>query len=107
SGLARGRRSVALRPRGVGRAQQRAGFYMTLAHLWAVASGRSELVGRVVARDREVLAPRTELLADGQDVHVPRAQVPHRDQQLVPLFTQAANDPGLRERPRIHLLGPS
>src|SRR2546421_1851802 len=102
-----GRRSLHLLPRVVARAHQWAGFHMTVAHLEAVAAERSELVGRIVARDREMLARRTEVLADGQDVHVLRAQVPHRDQQLVPVLTQPADDPRLRERVGMHRLGPS
>src|SRR6266480_6386386 len=86
--LAGGRRALHLLPLVVARAHQWAGFYMTIAHLEAVAAQRSELVGRVVPRDGEVLARGTEVLADGQNVHVLRAQVPHRHQQLVPFFTQ-------------------
>src|SRR5216117_4046107 len=101
------RRSLHLLPRVVARAHQRAGFYVTIAHLEAVAAERGELVGRVVPRDREMLARGTEVLADGQDVHVLCAQIPHRHQQLIPVFPQPANDPRLRERGGVHLLGPS
>src|SRR4029077_4261148 len=107
SGLTGGGRSLHLLPRVVARAHQRAGFYVTVAHLEAVAPERGELVGGVVARDREMLPRGTEVLADGQDVHVLRAQVPHRHQQLVPVLPQSANDARLRERAGVHLLGPS
>src|SRR5256886_6909781 len=50
--LAGGRCSLHLLPRVVARAHQWAGFYMTVAHLEAVAAERSELVGRIVPRDR-------------------------------------------------------
>src|SRR5213083_3251721 len=107
SGLTGGGRSLHLLPRVVARAHQRAGFYVTIAHLEAVAAERGELVGRVISRDREMLARGTEVLADGQDVHVLRAQVPHCHQQLVPVLTEPADDPRLRERVGIHRLGPS
>src|SRR5256885_12997215 len=80
---------------------------MTVAHLEAVAPERCELVGCVVPRDREMLGRGSEVLADGQDVHVLGAQVPHRHQQLVPLLPQPAHDPRLRERAGIHRFGPS
>jgi len=102
-----GRSLAPLLPRVVARAHQRAGFYVTIAHLEAVAAERSELVGRVVPRDREMLTRGTEVLTDGQDVHVLRAQVPHRDQQLVPLLTQPTDDPRLGESAGIHHFGPS
>src|SRR2546427_12457641 len=107
SGLTGGGRSLHLLPRVVARAHQRAGFYVTIAHLEAVAAERGELVGRVVPRDREMLARGTEVLADGQDVHVLCAEVPDRHPQLIPVFPQPADDPRLRERAGVHLLGPS
>jgi len=53
-----GGRSLHLLPGVVARAYQRAGFYMTIAHLEAVATERRELVGRVVPRDREIAGSR-------------------------------------------------
>src|SRR6267143_4300630 len=105
--LAGGGRSLHLLPCVVARAHQRTGFYVAIAHLEAVAAELGELVGRVIPRDREMLARGSEVLADGQDVYVLRAQVPHRHQQLGPLLTPPADASRLRERAGIHLLGPS
>ena len=59
-----------------------------------------ELLGRVVARDRQVLGRRPQVLAEGQDVDVRLAQVAHRLEQLVALFAQTEDDAGLGQQAR-------
>src|SRR6266568_2080192 len=98
SGLTGGGRSLHLLPRVVARAHQRAGFYVTIAHLEAVAAERGELVGRVISRDREMLARGTDVLADVQDLHVLREHAQHRHPQLIQNLPQPATDHRLRGR---------
>ena len=73
----------------------------------AVVSQRLELVGRHEALDLGVLARRLQVLADGEEVDVGRAQVVHHLQHLLALLAQAHHDARLGEhggRQLLHLL---
>ena len=66
---------------------------MREAQLAAALGELGELVGVVVARDRQVLGRRAQVLAERQDVDVGGAQVAHGGEQLVPLLAQPEDDP--------------
>src|SRR5881628_509681 len=67
----RRRRALDLLPRVVARPHQWAGLDVPVPHRAPQPSQLGELVRRVVAGDREVLARRPEILPDGQDVDAP------------------------------------
>ena len=53
-----------------------------------------------------VLAGRLQILADGEEIDVGRAQVVHHLQDLVPLLAEPDHDPGLGEHRGVDLLHP-
>ena len=65
-----------------------------------------ELFGRHEALHRMVLLRRLQILADGHEVDIGRAQIVHELQDLVPLFAQADHDARLGEDRGIKLLHP-
>src|SRR6267378_2154586 len=104
SGLPGRRRARGLLPGVIARAHQRASLHMPESHLQPQPLQLGKLVGGVPARDRQVVCEGSQILTQREDLDVLRAQVAHRDQQLVPLLAQAADDPRLgaqlrRDRP--------
>jgi len=89
------------------RAHQRARLHVAETHRDAQPLQLAELIGGVVARDREVSSGGPQVLAQREDVDPLGTQVLHRDQQLVPFFAQPADDARLGEEPGIELLGPA
>src|SRR5258706_12976027 len=82
-----------LLPRVIAGPNQRARFNVTESQRHAVMLQLGELVRRVPARDGQMLVGRPEILTDRDDVDARRAQVAQRREQLVPIFSQPANDP--------------
>ena len=66
-----------------------------------------ELLGRDEALHREVGQAGAEVLAQGEDVHVDRAQVAHGLHHLVQALTHAEHHPALGAQAGVDLLGPA
>src|SRR3989338_7203565 len=80
----------------VGGADQRAGFDVLEAEGKAVAADSRELVRMIEAHDRQVPDGRLQVLADGDDVHVLRAQVAECGEDFVVGPPEAQHDAALR-----------
>src|SRR5215217_381721 len=89
----------------VGAADQRAALDVPEAHLEAQLLEGGELLGRVVAAHRQVVLRRTEVLADGQDVHVVSSKVEHGALDLLLHLAQSHHEAALGEPLRVELLG--
>src|SRR5881396_1480171 len=79
-------------------ADERARFNVAESQRHPVALQLGELVRCVPARDGQMLVGRPQVLADRDDVDARRAQVAQRREQLVPILSQSADDPGLGEQ---------
>jgi hypothetical protein len=71
----------------------------------AVTLQLGEFVWRVPTRDGQVLIRRAQILSDGDDIDAGRAQIAQRDEQLVPVLAQPADDARLGQQLGIHVLG--
>src|SRR5713101_816221 len=89
----------------VGAADQRTRLDMTEAQLQCLNLQHRKFVRRDVARDRQMVGSRPQVLPNGQDLNVVRPQVAKDLDHLVDLLTQAEHDPGLRIDGRVHPLG--
>src|SRR6185312_4479131 len=69
-------------------ADERAGFDVAEAHGEGLVLEEGELVGRVEAREDEVVATGPEVLPDGKDVHVAVGEVAEDLEEFVHLFAE-------------------
>ena len=67
---------------------------------------RLEFVRRNEPHHLVMLAGRLQILPDGEEIHIGRAQVVHHLQHFVALLAQAQHDPRLGEHRRIEFLHP-
>src|SRR5207245_7122507 len=103
---ARGGPGGDLAGRVVGAAHQRAGLYVAEAKLERLDLQGGELGWGDVARDRQMVGGRPQILSDRKDLDVMRAQVAEDLDHLVDLLPQAEHDPRLGEDGGVHPLGP-
>src|SRR2546429_8025415 len=88
----------------VRRADERSGGDVDEAHRLARLAESVEGLRRNVLLHREMPIARSQILAQGQDVHVRGAKVPHRLEDLLARLPQAEHDRGLREESVTHAL---
>src|SRR5216117_3693118 len=88
----------------VRRADERSGGDVDEAHRLARLAESVEGLRRNVLLHREMPIARSEVLAQGQDVHVRGAKVPHRLEDLLGGLSEAEHDRGLREEAVPHPL---
>src|SRR5438105_4097792 len=88
----------------VRRADERSGGDVDEAHRLARLAESVEGLRRNVLLHREMPIARSQILAQGQDVHVRGAKVPHRLEDLLARLPQAEHDRGLREESVAHAL---
>ena len=69
------------------------------AHRAAGLGQLGELLGMVVAADRQVRGGRAQVLAQRDDGYADLAKIAQRGQQLVALLAQAQDDPGFQRQP--------
>src|ERR1700737_3620828 len=86
-------------------APQRARLDVTEAQLERLDLERREFLRGHVARDRQVVGGRPQVLADGQDLDVMGPQVAEDLDDLIELLTEAEHDAGLGIDGRVHPLG--
>ena len=89
----------------VGAAHQRAGLDVAEAEPAPERRELGELVGVIVARDRQVLRRGSEVLTEGENGHADLAEVAQRGQQLVALFAEPEDDARLGRDRRRELAG--
>src|SRR5215211_4222670 len=89
----------------VGAADQRAALDVLEAHLEAQLLEGGELSWRVVTAHRQVVLRGTEVLPDGQDVHVMLTQVEHGVLDLLLHLAQAHHETALGQPLGVELLG--
>src|SRR5207237_10854648 len=88
----------------VRRADERSGGDVDEAHRLARLAESVEGLRRNVLLHREMPIARSQIFAQGQDVHVRGAKVPHRLEDLLARLPQAEHDRGLREESVAHAL---
>src|SRR5438132_10325723 len=86
----------------VRRADERSGGDVREAHRLARLAESVEGLRRNVLLHGEMPIARSQILAQGQDVHVRGAKVPHRFEDLLAGLPQAEHDRGLREQAVAH-----
>ncbi len=79
----------------VAAADQGAGLYVAEAHRKGLVLEESELVRRIEAGHRQMVAAGAEILADGEDVDLAVGEVTEDLQELVHLLAHAYDDAGL------------
>ena len=90
----------------IGGAHQRPRLDVGEAEARPTSASSRNSSGMVVARHRQMLRGRAEVLAESQDAHVGRAQVAHGRHQLVPLLAEPEDDARLGEERRAPPAGP-
>src|SRR5438132_7231111 len=90
----------------VGRAHEGPGGHVGEAHRLSGLAEAVEGLGRHELLDREVPSARTQVLAEGHDVHAGCTEIPHRLEHLRAGLAEAEHQGRLREEAGLHRLRP-
>src|SRR6266480_5776406 len=91
----------------IGRAHEGPGGHIGEAHRLSGLAEAVESLGRHELLDREVPSARTQVLAEGHDVHAGCTEIPQRLEHLRAGLAEAEPQGRLREEPGPHRLGPA